>query len=103
MLTEEAAEQTKEDLEKKLRKDREAARYASHSKNALALLFENVKREDRKGSSGDVDPDAKYKKHAIRLPGVVWHPRVAEKDRARARAAEMEREGNATGGSDVRR
>lgn len=91
VFTNEFAKETKEDLEKKLRRDREAARYASHSKNALAVLFESAQRDDMKRNDGEGDPDAKYKKYDIKLPGVVWHPKVVEREKANAHGAEAGR------------
>lgn len=102
MFTNESAEETKEDLEKKLRRDREAARYASHSKNALAVLFESVRRDDAKGGDGDGDPDAKYKIHDIKLPGVLWHPKVMEREKLRGHEAEMKGGSGDTARNDVR-
>lgn len=82
-ITKQASEQTKEDIEKKLRRDVEAARYASHSKNALALLFEEFQSEEDKEN----DPNAKYKKHQIKLPGVVWHPKAVQREKEREKRA----------------
>lgn len=75
MATAGASEKTKDDMERKVQKDAETARYASHSKNALAVMFENIK----PGHEAD-DVNAKYKKNPIKLPGVMWHPAVAKKE-----------------------
>lgn len=77
MATSHAAEQTKVEMENKLCKDSEAARYASHSKNALAVMLDNVKPQ---GAGAALDTNAKYKKNIIKLPGVMWHPKVAQKE-----------------------
>lgn len=77
-LTNPWSEQAKDQLEKKLRKDIEGKRYASHSQNALAILFESHQTEEQLEN----DENAKYKKHEIKLPGVVWHPKAEERDTA---------------------
>lgn len=81
MATAGASEKVKDDMEKKLRKDVEAARYANHSKNALAVMFDSLKPAETDTAN---DPNAKYKKHPIKLPGVMWHPKVAQKDKENA-------------------
>lgn len=79
MATAGASERVKSDLEKKLTKDAEAARYASHSKNALAVMLDSFKPADANVAD---DPNAKYRKNPIKLPGVMWHPKVAQKEKA---------------------
>lgn len=76
-----ASEQTKVEMEGILRKDAEAARYASHSKNALAIMLDNVKPQS---ADNTIDSNAKYKKNPIKLPGVMWHPKIAEREREQA-------------------
>ncbi|CAN8075742.1 unnamed protein product [Agarophyton chilense] len=78
IATDVASEQTKKEIERHLEKDWEAARYANHSKNALAVMFDNVRKET------DPDVNEKHKKYPVKLPGVMWHPKVAERERKRA-------------------
>lgn len=86
MTTAGASERVKDELEKKLRKDVEAARYASHSKNALAVLLDTFKPADENVAD---DPNAKYRKNPIKLPGVMWHPHVAQKEKEASMESDM--------------
>ena len=89
IATSAASEKTKDDMEQKVRKDFETARYASHSKNALAVMFDSIKPEN---AHGEDNVNAKHKKHPIKLPGVMWHPAVAKREEA----AKIAREAAAT-------
>lgn len=90
LATSGATERAKEEIESKLRKDAEAARYASHSKNALAVMFESIKPRE---TDSETDPNAEYKRNPIKLPGVMWHPKVAQRDKEEVlRAAKQEGE-----------
>lgn len=82
-VTDVAAEEVKDDLETSMRRDREAARYAEHSKKALATMFDSFRRG--RGEQVADDPGAAHNKHPIKLPGVMWHPKVAQRERELAK------------------
>lgn len=88
IATDRASEQTKEEIEQQLKKDWEAARYARHSKNALAVMFENVRKDS------DAEVDSKYKNYPVKVPGVMWHPKVAEQERRKAEQLRQQVEAN---------
>lgn len=75
LITGPASEQTKKEMERTVKKDYEAGRYARHSKQALAVMFDSLKNEGEKESS---DASGKPK---IKLPGVMWHPKVAKREK----------------------
>lgn len=81
LITDPIAEETKSKLEKTIEKDYESARYARHSKNALAVLIDSYK-------SGDDAQSPVKAKHNIKLPGVMWHPKIAKQEREQLLAAE---------------
>jgi hypothetical protein len=76
-LTESSAKDTHQELEKLRGRDKETARYAKHSKEALATLFEQVHPNRDRESARILDESRKAGKPPIKLPGVAWHPRVA--------------------------
>lgn len=78
MATSTSSEASKQQIENVIKKDKESARYASHSKNALAVMFDSIKPESDDSTD---DPNAKYKKNQLKLPGVMWHPKLMEKDK----------------------
>ncbi|KAI0567760.1 hypothetical protein FGB62_1g260 [Gracilaria domingensis] len=86
IATDVASEQTKEEMEQHLKKNWEAERYAKHSKNALAVMFDNVRKED------EPDVNEKHKRYPVKLPGVMWHPKVAERERQKAKLQRQEAE-----------
>lgn len=70
-ITDQAAESTKSEMEERIVKDREAKRYAQHSKNALAVMLREAGREDV--------TQEKAGEHEIKLPGVAWHPKAEDR------------------------
>lgn len=95
MATDKVSEQTKEEIEHKLKKDWEAARYARHSKNALAVMFDNVRKDS------DPDVNAKYKNYPVKVPGVMWHPKVAEQEKRKAQQVQQQAQSNKTHAKDA--
>jgi hypothetical protein len=76
-LTESSATDTHQELETLRSRDTETARYAKHSKEALATLFEQVQPNGDSESARLLDESRKAGKPPIKLPGVAWHPRAA--------------------------
>lgn len=83
VATDIGAEETKKEMEKVVSKDVEAARYAQHSKRALAAMFEKVK-----GREGDSAADGPR----IKLPEVAWHPSIARREQEKRRQDSIARE-----------
>ena len=82
VLTDPMAEERKAELEKKLKRDYESARYANHSKRALGVMFDSIQNKPQKEEVDEM--------RRIKLPGVMWHPKVAKKDKEKELKAKKE-------------
>ena len=82
-VTDKYTEETEAQMKDVVKRDKEAARYAAHSKKALAAMFDNIKQ--RRGV--EVDSEAPHNKNPIKLPGLAWHPMAVKRDREAKEAA----------------
>ena len=84
LATSNSSEKTEEEIKESFKKDWEAARYAQHSKNALAVMFDSLQKSDASPSDNE-----KYKKNPIKLPGVMWHPSIQKREKQRQQQLEQ--------------
>lgn len=90
VATDMSAEQTKQQMEDRVEKDWETKSYARHSKSALAVMFDNVRKDNQP------DLNEKHKAYPVKLPGVMWHPKIAEKERKRAQLLDQTQQPEST-------
>lgn len=76
-LTDYASASKEEEVRDLIRGDREATRYAEHSKRALEIVLANA--------TGRPAPDHK---HPMKMPQVAWHPAAVRRDTATVEAKE---------------
>lgn len=69
-----------------MQRDREAQRYAAHSRRALASMFAQLRNDKGNGSSANEargrgsaaegEEEEREEQERVKLPGVAWHPRA---------------------------
>jgi hypothetical protein len=82
-VTDSSSSDTKKELERLKKRDKETARYAKHSKEALATLFEQVQSGRDSASARIVEESREAGKPAIKFPGIAWHPKAAKREQNR--------------------
>lgn len=71
-ITDPMMERKRHEIEHKVLNNAEMSRYASHSNNALAVLFESFGKTNQ--------GNEKHMKYPVKLPGVMWHPGAEQRE-----------------------